>query len=123
LSGTLNDNCVKTTSSKGVYVGAGLNPIPANLASRIQQGDYIDMGELLLESWPMSEETSKGASHRQSRAVTNIFTWLQCFAAYVSVQGSKSPELFPELMAYMTTILRVSQDWDGFTMMQLSDAW
>jgi len=71
----------------------------------------MDVGELLLESWPMSEETSKRANHCQSRAITDIFTWLQCFAAYVSVQGLESPELIPELMAYMITI-RTSLDWD-----------
>jgi len=35
LLGTPDDNRIKVTKSKGVYVGAGLNPISASLASRI----------------------------------------------------------------------------------------
>ncbi len=37
--------------SDGVYVGDGLAPLPTKLAARIRRGEYIDMGELLPESW------------------------------------------------------------------------
>jgi len=50
---------------------------------------------------------------------TYIFTWLQCFPSYVSVRGSEKPDLIPELMAYMTTILCVSQDFIGLAMIHL----
>ena len=73
------------------------------------------MGELLLESWPLStdnKETEK-PKHCDPRAVTDIFVLLQCFVSYVSVCGSEKPDLLPELMAYMTTILCVSQDFTG----------
>jgi len=42
-------------TGKGVYVGVGLTPIPDRLACRIRQDDFIDMGELLLESWPLQQ--------------------------------------------------------------------
>ena len=43
----------------------------------------------------------------------DIFTWLQCFGAYISVHTPPAPHLIPELKAYMATIMRVSQDYSG----------
>ena len=67
-----------------------------------------------MELWPLltSEDTGKN-NHRQPCAVTDIFTWLQCFTTYVSMCSPESSNLISELMAYMTTILRVSQDFTG----------
>ena len=55
-----------------------------------------------------------------SRKVTDIFTWLQCFCSFVSVRAQQTPALIPELMAYMATIVRVSQAWHGCSTMQPS---
>ena len=74
------------------------------------------MGELLPEFWsPRGYEGESGreTKERQSRKVTDIFTWLQCLGAYVSVRAPPAPHLIPELMAYMATIVRVSQDFAG----------
>ena len=45
--------------------------------------------------------------------MTDIFTWPQCFCSFVSVHAQPTPALIPELMAYMATIVRVSQDYPG----------
>ena len=50
---------------------------------------------------------------RRSRKVTDILTWLQCFGSYVAVLTPGRPQLIPEMMAYMSTIIRVSQDYTG----------
>ncbi len=42
--------------------------------------------------------------------MTEITTWIQCYACYVSVLATKFPA---ELMAYLVTIFRVSQDFAG----------
>ena len=74
------------------------------------------MGEMLPEFWsPRGDEGDSGreVKGRRSCKVTDIFTWLQCFGAYVSVRAPTAPHLIPELMAYMATIVRVSQDFSG----------
>ena len=48
-----------------------------------------------------------------TRHVSDISTWLQCFGVYVSFRGVQSPEVIPELMAYMTTIIRVNREYSG----------
>ena len=67
---------------------------------KILSGDYMEMEELLLQV----------SKRHYSRRVSDIFTWLQCFGVYVSICGVQSPEVIPELMPYMTTIIRVNRE-------------
>ena len=102
--------------SNGVYVGDGLVPVPAKLAARIREGNFIDMGELLPEFWCHTREEDgqkPDMKTRRNRKVTDIFTWLQCYGTYVSVRAASNPALIAELMAYMIMIVRTSQDFAG----------
>ena len=78
------------------------------------------MAELLPEFWgPLSTkdssppEASRVATPRRRRAVTDIATWIQCFTTYISVTSTLHPQVVPELLAYLTFILRASQDFGG----------
>ena len=102
--------------AEGVYLGDGIPPVPEKIAAKIRKGEFIEMSELLPEFWsPRGDDSDSGRENkgRRSRKVTDIFTWLQCFGAYVSVRAPPAPHLIPELMAYMATIVRVSQDFSG----------
>ena len=85
------------------------------------------MGELLLEFWSglrdEDAETRREAKVRRSHKVTDIFTWLQCFGSFVSVRAQQAPAVIPELMAYMATTVRVSQDYDGLAWMRYDTAY
>ena len=105
---------------EGIYVGEGLLPVPAKLAEKITRWEFVDMAELLPEFWSTvnpresasnSVITQSGA--RRKRAVTDIATWLQCFATYTSVMSTAHPQAVPELLAYLIFILRASQDFGG----------
>ena len=96
----------------GVYVGEGLPPVPLKLARKVRAGDYVEMEELLPEVGSLEDEVPE-PKRRCSRRVTDIFTWLQCFRVYVSIRGVQSPEIVPELIAYMTTIIRVNREYSG----------
>jgi len=65
------------------------------------------MGKLLPEFWlvPKDEDSAKSAApaHR-SWKVTDIFSWLQCYATYSSVLGRQFPEAILELLEYMVSI-------------------
>ncbi len=101
----------------GAYVGDGMPPVPAKLVNKIRRWEFIEMGELLPEFWvgPKKAEGDVGKEKRgrQSRKVTDVFTWLQCFRTYVAVLATHEPTVVPELMAYMGLIIRVSQDYEG----------
>ena len=117
-----------TTRSPGVYVGEGLLPVPVKLAERIQRWDFVDMAELLPEYWgvvpgmKLGVETPNTSKPAGKKKVTNIMTWVQCFAMYTSVIAAKHPEATPELMAYLICILRVSQDFGGMAWVNYDSA-
>jgi hypothetical protein len=102
----------------GIYVGEGLLPVPAKLAEKIAKWEFVDMAELLPEFWSLSPKdlvTNTPPRHnpRRKRAITDIATWIQCFATYVSVMSTPHPQSVPELLAYLIFILRASQDFGG----------
>ena len=101
----------------GVCMGDGLSPVPAKLVAKIRRGEFVEMGELLPE-FNVGSREEHGTSRadvrpRRSRSVTDILTWLQCYGMYVSVLAPSQPDLIPELMSYMSLIIRVSQDYSG----------
>ena len=87
--------------------------LPVKLAAKIKKGEFVEMGELLLEFWSSTKGDDESGKGWKSRKVTNIFIWLQCFCAYVSVRAPQAPYLIPELMAYTATIVCVSQHYAG----------
>ena len=70
------------------------------------------MKELLPEVCTLEDYPPK-PNRRCLRQVSDIFTWLQCFGVYVSIRGVQSKEVVPELMDYMTTIIRVHREYSG----------
>lgn len=80
----------------GTYIGDGMPPVPAKLTAKILRWEFVEMGELLPEFWATLKETEgeKERRNRQGRKVTDIYTWLQCYAAYVAVLGLSFPPLF-----------------------------
>ncbi len=106
--------------SEGVYVGDEVPLVPQKLAER---GGYVEMGELLPEFWSApNEEARKEVKGRRTRKVTDIFTWLQCSASYVAVRVTMTPRLAPELRAYQSTIVRMSQDFVGLAWVRYAAA-
>ena len=110
------DKLVVIDGSHGAYVGEGFPPVPAKVAAKIRQGDF-EIGELLSEFWSIPREDDGGTKpdggRHRSHLVTDIFTWLQCFSMYTSIRASHTPAMLPELMVYMSHIIRVHQDYAG----------
>lgn len=102
-----------------VYVGECLPPVPERLAAKIRAWKFVEMAEMLQEHWLQESYKEEGAPpgstrhnhQRCHRKVTGIITWLQSYGLYVSMLASHSPEAISELMAYMVTMLRASQDF------------
>ena len=113
----------------GLYVGEGLPPVPVKLVERIHKWEFVDMAELLPEYWgstqsvrPESELTQGHPRPVTKKKVTDILSWIQCFAVYTSVMASKNPEAVPELLAYLVCILRTSQDFGGLAWVNYDSA-
>ena len=79
-----------------VTIGAGIPPIPAKLVQRIEAGNFIEMGELLLERLQITNINTdiEGtiSSKAKYKSATNIIDWTQCFGLYVAVLSCSQPE-------------------------------
>ncbi len=101
---------IHLSDTGAVYVGEGLPPLPKAVVERISEWKYVDMAEMLPKFWALlkGEDDSKKAVARRPKQVTDVHTWLQCFALYSGVLRRYEPNAIPEFMAYMITISRTS---------------
>ena len=107
-------SAIGLTRIQGVYVGAGNSPVSAKLAEKICRWDFVDMADMLPEVRLGDREGEpEKLLPRRPRCVTDIWSWLHCYGTYVSVLGPSFPEAIPELMGYMSLIIRCSQDYEG----------
>ena len=93
--------------------------LPPKLIKKILALEYIDMADLQSDHWDDYEETEptccSGHSTRSTRRtpVTNILTWLDCYASLVSVLCSAHPEKFGQFMTYQRTIIKAHRRYAG----------
>ena len=59
---------------------------------------------------------------QRQRKVTDIATWVQCFATYVGVLAGMSLEAILELMAYLVHMVQVSQDFGSLAWVNYDSA-
>ena len=111
----------------GAYLGEGLLPVPEKLVQKIISLEFVEMWELMLETWLWEEEES--SKHmitwpkRRSALVMDILQWLQCYAALVGVLLRAYPTMVPELMSYQATIINRAQNFDGLAWAQYDKAY
>ena len=102
----------------GVSIGEGMAHVPRKMAEKIWRWEYVEMGDLLPENGMFRADegstTSLGVVRRR-RQITDVHTWVQCFAVYVGVMSHKYPEAVPELLAYMILIVRSSREFAELT--------
>ena len=84
-----------------------MTPLPGKLVEKIQSLRYVEMADLLPEAW-LLEEVEPATSHfkRQRGPIVDILQWVQCFASLASILATAYPAKVPELMAYLSTIIR-----------------
>ena len=93
----------------------GWGSVPPQLTKKILALEFVDMWELLPESWQL-EPAEPGCCHsRRPRRglVTNFPLWVECYAALVATLSTWYPEKMPHFMAYLRTITRASRNFEG----------
>ena len=111
LSNTLQTWQSGDTQKKGILIGAGLPPIPANLSERILKWEYVKMADLIPYIWSLLWSTGQPA--KPCRQVRDIGMWLQCSASCIAVLSTRFPKSIPNLLAYMVTTLGAFQEFEG----------
>ena len=89
-------------------MGEGLLPIPKHLTKKILQLEFVEMWDLMLETWLRDEEENTRNTlallRRRTAPVTDILQWVQNFAGMVGILLQRYPHMVPELMVYQATI-------------------
>ena len=108
---------VATTSTTNDLLPLSLQSLalPAKLIKRIQELEYIDMGELVPESWRHQDDETRCCHRRPQRKgpVTDILLWVECFSSMVTVLSAKYPEKAPDFMSYLKVIVKASRTFKG----------
>ena len=100
--------------SAGLSLGEGLPPIPHRLVEKILREEFVDIQELLLGSWQTAGQEGENPPQKCSKCrVLDIKVWVQCFACYMGMVATRSPQRIPELLAYLIQIVRVNQEFKG----------
>ena len=100
---------------------SNVSALPPKLLKKLLDLEYIDMSELVPDSWRIQGETEGDKCCLQSKRpkrgpVTDILLWSECYATLVSVLGERFPNKIPGFMSYMKTIIKASRSFQG-------DAW
>ena len=101
-----------THKTSEVLFGAGLPPVPAKLVKRIEDGEFIEMIELLPERLAMSSVDDR-LSKPKRRSIQNILEWVQCFGLYIAIISRKEPARVPDLLGYQALIIDASREYLG----------
>ena len=94
--------------------GEGLPPVPTKLIKTIQEGEFIDVGELAIDrlGLPFLDDSTK-PTHSRRRPVTSIVEWTQCFSNYSAVLAQGQPERVSDLLGYQHLILEAHLEYEG----------
>ena len=107
-------------------VGPGRPPIPPKLVEQIQQGEFIDLADLLPDSLrdnELPQELLLDNQHllipkrAQKREVRDVISWVDCWTAYSLVLLSGRPDRAVELLKYQDVIIRTYRSFPR------SDVW
>ena len=92
----------------------GFGSVPPKLTKRIVAREFVDMWELLPETWQLETEGSCCQTRRPRRSlVTDINIWTECYATMAAILASAFPEKAPHLFAYLRTITKASRTFES----------
>ena len=91
------------------------SPISGKLVKRVEQGSFIEIAELLLESLGhLTIDDDQPATPKPRRqAISGIVEWLQCFGTYIAIVSWKQPARVLDLLGYQSLIIQAYQEYHG----------
>ena len=92
----------------------GFGSVPPRLIKKIMTKEYVDIWELLPETWQVETEGSCCHAKRPRRSlVTDINVWTECFATMAAILAAAFPAKAPHFFAYLRTITKASRTFES----------
>jgi hypothetical protein len=112
IGGHRNPSGVSSIGSPGRTPGFRLR-LP-KLTKKILAKEYVDIWELLPETWQVETEGTCCHTKRPRRSlVTNINVWTECFATMAAILAVAFPSKAPHFFAYLCTITKASRTFES----------
>ena len=92
--------------------------LPSKLVRKILDLEFVEMAELVPDSWRSEEVDYQCCSSHNPRIpkrgpVMNILLWVECYSSLVAVLSSKYPNKTGHFMAYQKTIIKAHRSFVG----------
>eukprot|EP00731_Ephydatia_muelleri_P019864 Em0012g689a len=111
-------NSPRDSRTSGQYNPA--TALPPKLARRIADLEFVEMSDLLPDSWQEETQTlivfdTQLNPRRLGRkaAIQDISQWVKCYSKMAAVLSARYPEKAPELWAYQASIFRAARNFEG----------
>ena len=111
--------------AKKVWLGNGLGSVTAKVHERMWKWEFVDMEEFrprsTQEKITPGNDTEKlvvfsgtlEVSQPRKRPITDIITWVQCYARYTAGMAEKYPEAVPGFMSHLIVVLKAYSEVEG----------
>lgn len=96
-----------------VLLGTSYPPVPNKLVKKINDGDFVEMADLLPDRLANSGDNELAKPSKKRRIVTNILEWVRCFGLYTSIISRSAPERVPDLLGYQALIIDAYTEYQG----------
>lgn len=94
----------------------GLSSVPPKVVKEIVNREYVDMWELLPNSWQVEAEGSCCHTKHPCRStLTNISIWTECFASMAAILVVAYLDKASHFFLYLRTITKASRTFEGST--------
>ena len=94
----------------------GLPPIPPHLIKQVQEGKYVDLGDLLPEGLSYASDCLREGKEKASGKRFPIKTsteWILAYRVYTAMAVHFAPQRACEMAAYLAIITRLARDRPG----------
>lgn len=90
--------------------------LPQKLVKKILDLEYVDMNELLPDTWRFQDDEQKCCHQRRGQRrgpITDILLWVECYSTMVSILSTRFADKTPQFMAYQQTIVKAHRAFLG----------
>ena len=116
LSAIASGSCT-TTSVPLVDLSslAGFASIPPKVIKKIVGKEYVDILELLPETWQVESESSPCCHSKRPRRslITDFNVWAECYVTMAAILSTAYPTKAAHFFAYLRTITKASRTFEG----------
>ena len=80
---------------------------------RIIKLEFVEMSEMLLETWgPESQDAAAGPCRMSRRVpITDILVWAECFSLMGAILAQRYSDKAPQLWAYLRHIVHAARNY------------